>query len=52
MWPVWSPDGSQIDFLSNFLSGKPLDTEIFVMDVDVSDVHQITPRTGFEWGLD
>jgi hypothetical protein len=40
--PTWSPDGSQITFSSNRLSGIPLDTEKFVMNANGSNVQRIT----------
>jgi pimeloyl-ACP methyl ester carboxylesterase len=50
--PAWSPDGTQLAFVSNRDTGLPNDTEIYVMNADGSDPRRITDRSGFEWGVD
>jgi len=42
MYPAWSPDGSKIAFVSN-RSGK---SEVWVVNVDGSDLHQLTHTEG------
>ncbi len=53
--PSWSPDGSQIAFRSTQNGGKNKDLNIFVMDVDGSNVEQITRvefATNPQWSPD
>jgi hypothetical protein len=55
--PVWSPDGSQIAFLSLHQAlpdlGAPADFEAYIMDADGSNVHRITtdfvPNDWLQW---
>lgn len=44
--PAWSPDGSQIAFVS-FRDGQS--GKIYVMNADGSDVHQLTYENGSDW---
>ena len=49
-WPTWSPDGSQIAFVSTRNDG----TDIHVMNADGSNVRQLTQEGGIwpEWSPD
>jgi Tol biopolymer transport system component len=42
--PAWSPDGSEIAYTSQPSGGT---SQIFVMDADGSDAHQVTTGNGF-----
>ena len=45
--PDWSPDGSQIVFVSDRNGGENFDTNIFMMDADGGNVQQITHNFTF-----
>ena len=40
--PLWSPDGSQLAFLSKIGQGKDAVTQVFIMSMDGGDAKQIT----------
>ena len=48
--PVWSPDGQHIMFVSNRVEGVNLD--LFVMNIDGSEVTQLTTSEGFDTSPD
>ena len=43
--PAWSPDGSQIAFLS-FVDGP---RNVYVMNADGSDIHRVSPSSGSQF---
>ena len=48
--PAWSPDGSQIAFVSNRAGeGEEGGQFIFIMNADGSDVHKLTPQNGSDY---
>ncbi len=48
VWPTWSPDGSQIAFISN----RDGDNDLFVMNVDGLNQTNISNTTAHEWSPD
>jgi ABC-type sugar transport system substrate-binding protein len=47
--PFWSPDGTQIAFVSNRENGQEGGQFIYVMKADGSDVRQLTTENGSDW---
>jgi Tol biopolymer transport system component len=50
--PAWSPDGTKIAFSSNLGEKIETDYEIYVIDVDGSNLKRLTHTPGVDWGPD
>jgi Tol biopolymer transport system component len=50
--PAWSPDGSRIAFSSNLGEEVETDYEIYVIDVNGSNLKRLTNTPGVDWGPD
>jgi hypothetical protein len=42
-YPAWSPDGSKILFVRNFRFSNPPCSELYVVNADGTDLHQLAP---------